>query len=285
MKKAQIITVIMLIGGWLHTMAQQELRPDTISVRSDATNQLPMLDLDRPQLDVNSGAQFQLDDGYALPEALPGVVADSVAPFTLTPQQFAPGSVDLWQWRSGGITASGQTEVMPGLMKTDQGALTLQRWFGSVEFSVFGSATKYGYYRGLSTQWGVGGSLTYLINDNLSFTAFGSYYSPTSLTQPAMLGYVNTSTYGGYFNYRFGDSRFGVKVGAQRYYCGPSGAGSWETQPIVMPYYQLRKGVEFGVDLGGILYQVLRNSDHFGGASGNPTIAPPKNPGPVLPRR
>lgn len=281
MKKSRIITAIMLVGS-LHAMAQQDVRPDTVSVRSNVANQLPLLDLDRLHPE-GTPMQARFDDGY-VPEALPA--ADSVAPFSLTPQQFAPGSADLWRLRNGGITASGHSEVMPGLMKADHGALTMSRWFGSVELSVFGSASKYGYYRGLSTQWGVGGSLTYLINDNLSFTAFGSYYSPTSITQPAKLGYVNTSSYGGYFNYRFADSRFGVKVGAQRYYCGPSGSGQWETQPILMPYYQLRKGVELGVDLGGILYQLLQNSNHHVGyGSGNPTIAPPKNPGPVLPRR
>jgi hypothetical protein len=190
---------------------------------------------------------------------------------------FYPGQANLLQWGSGGIIAAGGTNSMPGLMGMESAVLNYYQRVGRFMFTAYGSATKIGYFRGLSTQWGYGGSLTYQASDNLSFTAFGSYATKAGFSQPALLGYADYPSFGGYANIRFGQSRFGVKVGAQSYY----GLGSkhWQSQPIVMPYYRLANGAELGIDVGGILYNVLSNafdkSKGYNPAMNAPNAAPP----------
>ena len=83
------------------------------------------------------------------------------------------------------------------------------------------------------------------------------------------------------FTHRYGatmsldmSERFGMEVGVQRYY--DAYRGRWETVPVVIPYYNFDK-FKLSLDVGGILYEILRNTvfDNRGG-SGGATIAPPR---------
>ena len=58
--------------------------------------------------------------------------------------------------------------------------------------------------------------------------------------------------------------RFGMEVGVQRYY--DAYRGRWETVPVVIPYYNFDK-FKLSLDVGGILYEILRNTvfDNRGG--------------------
>lgn len=170
-------------------------------------------------------------------------------------------------------------------MGIESGTLDFRQRVGALTISLFASATKYGYFRGLSTSYGFGGSLSYDFNDKLGMTVFGSYASsPVGMNQAAMLGYVSSPVIGGYLDWRFAD-HWGVKVGAQSY--RSIAYGRWETQPIAMPYYRTSSGAEIGIDVGGILYQVIRQaSGGSWGNPGNPTIGRPDfGPPPVAPRR
>ena len=51
--------------------------------------------------------------------------------------------------------------------------------------------------------------------------------------------------------------RFGMEVGVQRYY--DAYRGRWETVPVVIPYYNFDK-FKLSLDVGGILYEILRNT-------------------------
>jgi len=196
---------------------------------------------------------------------------------------FVPGVADIVSWGSGGVYASGSRENLPGLMGIESGALNFRQQIGAFTLTMFGSAVKYGYFRGLSTSYGFGGELSYRINDNLGITLFGAYYSPAGISQAAMMGNVNVSTFGGYVDWRFHE-HWGVKVGARSYRSVAYG-GRWETLPVVTPYYRTSGGAEFGVDLGGILYEVVRNaSGKKWGGYGNPTIGRPDfGPPPIRP--
>ena len=56
----------------------------------------------------------------------------------------------------------------------------------------------------------------------------------------------------------------------------PSGGNRWEAQPIVMPYFRFNGKDEIGLDIGGIMYNLLRSNIGGGwGAVRNPTIPPP----------
>jgi hypothetical protein len=190
-----------------------------------------------------------------------------------------PQQAPLITWDSGALVAAGQHEELYGLMNRDSAVLNFYQQFGNFTVTAYGSADKFGFFRGLATQWGYGGSLSYQLTDNLSFTTFGSYATNAHIYNPAMLGYASYPVYGAYANYRFGDSKFGVKAGVQRHYY-PT-AQRWETQPMVVPYYQIAPGADLGVDIGGILYNLIRSNKQSpnignGMSSGNPTIAPPK---------
>ena len=73
--------------------------------------------------------------------------------------------------------------------------------------------------------------------------------------------------------------RFNMEMGVQRYY--DAMRGRWETVPVVIPTYRFNNNFKLGFDVGGVLYEVLRNvlfDNHRGGDySGGPTIAPPRS--------
>lgn len=192
------------------------------------------------------------------------------SPIHITGFRTYPGIAPIASWSAGGIYASGSRQEMPGLMNMDSGAINLWQQFGNLTFEAYGDATKYGYFRGLATHWSYGGSITYKISDNLSLTGFGIYSTASGGFSPAMSGYIGTTNFGGYFDFGF-SSKFGVKVGAQTYHSIVE--NRWRTQPMVMPYFKLG-GSDIGIDVGGILYNILVNAN--GGYRSNPTIAPPK---------
>lgn len=184
---------------------------------------------------------------------------------------FTPGVAPLAAWESGSAFFAGNSTSLPGLMKIDAASFNVQQTFGPVTISAFAQAMKYGCFRGLSTSWGFGGSATYRVSDRVSLTLFGSYHTGAGLRQPAMAGYTALPRIGGYVDWRFAE-RWGVRAGAQSY---RTADGRRETQPIVEPYFKLGKNCDIGVDVGGILYQVIRSATDGGHRRGNPTLGPP----------
>lgn len=195
-----------------------------------------------------------------------------------------PADGRIAMWYNGGVFGAIAVNEMPGMMGIESGSITLVQQLGRFTFTTHADAVKYGYFNGLTTSYGIGGSLSYRINDRLSVTMFGNYYTPTGNVNPAMAGYISLPSFGGYVDYRFSE-RWGVKVGAQSY--RTSDTGRWHTQPMVIPYYRLSEKAEIGVDVGGILYNIIRSSRGKSFQNmGNPTIPPPVGgPPPVAPRR
>ena len=70
---------------------------------------------------------------------------------------------------------------------------------------------------------------------------------------------------------------FGMELGVQRYY-NPL-RGGWETVPIAAPYFRFNNGAKFGFDVGGLLYEIFRDTsfkkEMKKGHYSNPTITPP----------
>lgn len=185
---------------------------------------------------------------------------------------FVPGAAPLAAWEGGSAFFAGNSTSLPGLMKIDAASFNVQQTFGPVTISAFAQAMKYGYFRGLTTAWGFGGSATYRASDRVSLTLFGSYYTGAGPLQHAMAGYTALPRIGGYVDWQFAE-RWGVRAGVQSY---RTSYNRWETQPIVEPYFKVGKNCDIGVDVGGILYQVIRSNTHSDwGNPGNPTVAPP----------
>ncbi len=110
------------------------------------------------------------------------------------------------------------------------------------------------------------GALRYQVSDRVAFKVFGSYAIGNTYG-------MGTHYYGATMSLDMSE-RFGVEVGVQRYY--DAYRGCWETVPMVIPYYKFDK-FKLSLDVGGILYEILRNTvfDNRGG-SGGATIAPPR---------
>ena len=184
-------------------------------------------------------------------------------------------------WESGGFYASGSRISMPGLMGRESGALNLFQSFGQLTVNASAGADKYGFFGGLVTSWSLSGDITYTFNDTFSLTVFGSYYATNPYMSAAMVPYVGTSVVGGYLGINFSD-HWGVDVGAQSVY--QPWRNGWDTRPIMAPYYKFDNGAKLQVDVGGILYELLRDGSS---SRRNPTMGPPvyMGPPPVAPRR
>ncbi len=199
-------------------------------------------------------------------EAPGGFVPSRPASYSLPP--ISPGTIAVW---TGGYAGAYMgRESLPGLGGVESGMLAVRQTAGNFTAELYGSAVKYGYYRGLQTSWGFGGSLSYRFSDRLSLTMFGSYYTKTRPMPPAMAGYVNVPRFGGYADITLSD-RWGVEVGAQTYHSLSS--SHWEVVPIVKPYYRINKKATIGIDVGGIVYELLKSARGY--SPGNPTIGPP----------
>lgn len=193
----------------------------------------------------------------------------------------------LFSWPGGMVTASSSTVSMPGMMAVESGGLNFVGNYGPVTLSAGVTAAKYGYFRGLQTSYGFNARIDYRINDRWSLTLFGSYYTNVHPLTPAMAGYMNVPLFGGYASYNFSD-HWGISVGAQANRSLVT--NRWEAQPIVMPYYRFNKDVSIGVDVGGILYNLLKDyvDDNNGRAYGpppSPSGPPRPTPARVGPRR
>lgn len=195
----------------------------------------------------------------------------------------APGFVGFGLWNGAALHFSGSAASLPGLMGIESGSAGFTQRIGRLTIDAFASASHNGYFRGLQTVYGFGGSIGYRISDKLSLTLFGAYYTGADPLTPAMAGYMNSSAFGGYASFDFND-HWGVSVGAQT--TRSTITNRWEAAPIVKPYYKFNRNVAVGVDVGGILYQIIQ-SYNSGYRHSNPTIGPPTGNGhpPVAPRR
>ncbi len=178
---------------------------------------------------------------------------------------FIPGEATVYGWNSGRIVAHGFSSVYPGLMKIDSGSIGISQNLGNFSFYIGGMANKYGFFRGLHTQYGINGSISYSFNERLSATVFGTYYfgRPPSMPNgmsmpPAMIGFYNTSRFGGYVDYEISD-HFGMEAGAQA--VQRVGTSKYEPEPIVTPYMKIGSGkskVKIGLPVGQIMYHILK---------------------------
>jgi len=155
-------------------------------------------------------------------------------------------------WRGAAVIVSGGANSMPGLLDRESGALTLYQNLGRWSFSASALADKYRFVGMgfLQTRYGVGGTVSYMVNNAISLHAFGYYYANSSMISPAVNPYLSTTTYGGYADFSI-HKNFGVDAGVRRY-LNPM-TGQWVTDPIVRPYVKLNNGQKFGFDFGNML--------------------------------
>lgn len=169
-----------------------------------------------------------------------------------------PGMTLIPLWNNAQLIATGDIRVMPGLMQIHSGTIGINQNIGNLSLYMGAVANKYGYFNGLHTQYGVSGNLQYNISQKLSFTAFGTYYFGRPKAYPllpSMVGYYNTSNFGGYMTYQFNET-FGVDVGAQA--VQQFGTNRYRVEPIVTPTVKVGK-VRFGLPVGQIFHGIIRS--------------------------
>lgn len=180
----------------------------------------------------------------------------------ITPLSFnQPGTAFIPLWRNGGLLATGERNVMPGLMQIDSGCLGLLQNMGNLSLYFGGVANKYGYFNGLHTQYGVNANISYSFSPRLSLVGFGTYYfgKPPLMANgmpmpPSMIGYFGVSTFGGYMNYQFNET-FGLNVGGQA--VQQFSTNKYRFEPIVTPTVKLGK-VRIGLPVGQIMHGIIR---------------------------
>lgn len=201
---------------------------------------------------------FSLKNSYALPYY--------TNPAPLFRGDFSTNGV-LKQFPNGALFGSGSQTSMAGLGRFNEASLGYLHTFNSklsMQLSV--DAVKMNMSHITRQAFSTSGSLTYQLSDQVGFKVFGTYDIGNSYG-------MSTHSYGATMSFDM-SKRFGVEAGVERYY-DPM-RGRWETVPIVIPYYRFDK-FTLGLDVGGILYEVLRNVVFDKrGERGGPTIAPPR---------
>ena len=223
------------------------LKPDSLSA--------PLLTPERPESPGISTLPtlHQLDSRF-----VEEMKERAVAPLFSTKGFYVPvpGHASIASLPGLEIAASGGSESLPGLAGIERGRLSVTAGVGPLTLSAWGGAEKYGYFGGLQTIYGFGGSLTYRISPRMSLTAYGSYFTAPRGMNPAIGGMMSMTTLGGYVSYDLSE-RWGVSVGAET--TRSIFDGRWHAQPIVMPYYKVNENVSIGANIGGIAYGLLQN--------------------------
>ncbi len=172
--------------------------------------------------------------------------------------QMPYGTAAIPLWRNAQFIATGDIRDFPGLMQIHSGTIGINQKIGNFSLYAGAVANKYGYFNGLTTQYGVTGNIRYSFSSNLSFTAFGTYYfgRPNGFPMiPVMVGNYGVSTFGGYMSYQFNNT-FGMNVGAQT--VRMFGSNKYIVEPIVTPTVKLGK-VKVGLPVGQILHGIIRS--------------------------
>lgn len=220
-------------------------------------------------------ASRQLQPGNLLPAYNPPAISgklqyephhSSVNPLRLTmpTPSFSPGVARLYSWDGGQLSATGNITPFPGLMQIESGTIRIDQNIGKLSIHAGGIVNKYGFFRGLHTQYGITGNVSYNLTSRLSLTAFGTYCfgQPPHMSNgmpmsPAMMGYYRQTQFGASADYKVTDW-FGVEAGAQA--VQRIGTGRYEVEPIATPYIQTgrRKKVRIGLPVGQILYHIIK---------------------------
>ena len=173
----------------------------------------------------------------------------------------------LHQFAHGAVFGSGSQTSMAGIGHFNNASLGYQHIFNEqFELQVRANAMKINMSHITGQAFSTSGAFLYHPSDRVTFKVFGSYDIGNSYG-------MSTHSYGATMSVDMSD-RFGMEMGVQRYYDAMS--GRWETVPVMIPYYHFNK-FTLGLDVGGILYEILRDVvfDKNRGIGG-PTIGPPR---------
>lgn len=253
-------------------MAQEDntrISFDSLRIKPKSDFQLPKLEPTPP----SRAAAYPLPPAMKQP-SLPrfSLEAGSAPPYYTNPSPLFRGDYStggiLRQFPNGALFGSGNQTSLPGIGRFNEASLGYTHIFNErLELQLRANAMKMNMTHFTGQAFSTSGALIYHASDKVAFKVFGSYDIGNSYG-------MSTHRYGGTMSLDMSD-RFGMEVGVQRYY--DAMRGRWETVPVVIPYYRFEK-FTLGLDVGGLVYEILRNvvfdgRDEF---RGGPTIAPPR---------
>lgn len=261
--KSRIIIVVLFVVTFLSGYSQSESRDSLAYVPMDVDSLRLKPNFEKPDSlrafeytpqDINSG--FLIENLQQIPD-------NSSDDLTVPALNFRPGEPSLFRWGTGEITVAGGSAAYPGLMQIDSGSVGINQSFGNFGVYLGGNANKYGWFRGLDTQYGINGSLRYKFSPRFYATVYGEYYFGSSPVMangmpmpPSMLGYYGYNNFGGYFDYDINE-HFGIQFGGQM--VRPTYEKRYEFEPIATPYFKIgKKKVRVGIPVGQILYHLIR---------------------------
>lgn len=176
------------------------------------------------------------------------------------------------QFSHGVLSSSGRQTTIPGIGRFNDASIGYRHAFNEKLMMELGvNAMKINMDHITGQTFNASGAFLYRPSERVTFKVFGSYDIGNTYG-------MGTKHYGASIAFDVSD-RFGMEVGVQRYY--DARRGRWETVPMVIPYYHFNK-FTLGLDVGGILHEILRNVIFDKKPRNNPTIAPPR---PLIPIR
>lgn len=173
----------------------------------------------------------------------------------------------LKQFTHGALFASGGQTSVPGIGRFNDASLGFRHAFNKKwEMQLHANAMKINMLHSTHQAFSTSGAFLYHPSDRVTLKVFGSY----DIGNPYGM---STHYYGASLSVDISE-RFGMEMGVERYY--DATRGRWETVPVLIPYYRFKK-FTLGLDVGGVLYEVLRNVvfDKKRDSEG-PTIGPPR---------
>ena len=257
---------LLFISGLQLLSAQEDstrFTLDSMLIKPKAAFQLPSVNLLPEKTVYPLINPIQLGDlpSFSLKEELR--IPYHINPSPLFRGDYSTGGV-LRQFPHGAVFGSGSQPSVPGIGRFNNASLGYQHIFNDrLSLQLRANAMKINMSHITGQAFSTAGRLTYRASDRVAFNVFGSYDIGNSYG-------MSTNSYGATMSLDMSE-RFGVEVGAQRYY--DAMRGGWQTAPVVIPYYRFEK-FKLGLDVGGIIYEIdNRGGGDFGGG---PTIRPPK---------
>lgn len=236
MNTGNIIKIgVLLFAGILRVSAQTETFPSTLTKNdvfdspAASTSEIQKIHL-APVLNVENILTTQLTDGFSSRQ-IPGTKS------LLMPVTYNKPTFDLQD--DTRLYVSGFQDNIQGIMSFSAGSVSLRQNIGRVNISasLLAEKTWMPMHGGLYSRYGVGGSASFRLGDNITAYAFGSYY-------PSMSGSYGV---GGYMDIRFSE-HWGAEIGGYMEYNSFIHQRSYN--PIVTPYYRFNDGTKLHIPIG-----------------------------------
>lgn len=265
-----LVSVPQLLSAQEYSDSKHTVR-DSVSIKPESTFQLSPSDLfskeihTPPLYPAKSDPAGSLGKFQVTPREGAILLPYQTNPSLLFRGDYSTGGI--WkQFPHGTLSGSGKQTSVPGIGRINNASLSYQHAFNqqlALQLSVDAMKMNKAHFTGQA--FSTSGALLYRPAERVALKLFGTY----DIGDPYGM---STHSYGATVAFDMSE-RFSLEMGVQRYY--DAMRGRWETVPVMIPSYRFEK-FTLGLDIGGILYEILRSTVFDNQRSGSPTITPPR---------